>query len=357
MPDEKGNMKTIPLLYLRAATAVLFVFISGCATAGRRENHENICRVDFIAAGDIMLDRGIGRLMAKKGKFYPYEKTSVFVKMHDLAFCNLECPVSGRGKRKQKRFAFRCSPPYFEGLKESGFNMYSIANNHICDYGRQGLMDTIDALSGAGFFYSGAGGTRQEADSAKIKEINGIKIAFIAHVDMPVMLEETPGSGEEPQPSARCGLQEITSEVAKAKKMADYVVVSFHWGEEYTNYPGKRQRTWAHACVDSGADLIIGHHPHVMESVEKYKGKIILYSLGNFIFDQYMPGTKDTMVFCCRFTKTGIESPFLLPVKITHGQPEFASGEDAVLIRKKITTYSKNFKVDFKKDNAKIMIE
>jgi poly-gamma-glutamate synthesis protein (capsule biosynthesis protein) len=163
--------------------------------------------------------------------------------------------------------------------------------------------------------------------------------------------------GSLPQPYDRGELRELTAEIEKAKKQADFVIVSFHWGEEYNNFPNKRQKDIAHSCVDSGADLVIGHHPHVMQGVEKYKGKIILYSLGNFVFDQRFPRTHEAMVFCCDFTKEGILNAYMLPVRIKKGRPDFASGKDASEIKDKIILYSRDFDIELRKENVKIEID
>jgi poly-gamma-glutamate capsule biosynthesis protein CapA/YwtB (metallophosphatase superfamily) len=334
--------------------AIVFI-ISSCASAPVLETVSDD-EVTFCAAGDVMLDRGVRKQMSVKGDFDPFKRTTAFIKTHDLAFCNLEGPVSLRGAMKKKAFAFRFDPVMLEGLKVSGFNMFSLANNHILDYGREALTDTIEFMNSNNYFYAGAGKDRKSAMEARFLEKNGIKFAFIAHVDMEVKTEGAADSPDVPQVSDECGIDEITAEVARARKLADFVIVSFHWGEEYTNFPLKKHIRFARACVDSGADLVLGHHPHVLQGVEIYKGKAILYSLGNFVFDQYQPGTNDSMVFCCKFTKAGIKDMFLMPVRITLGQPDFASGDTATDIKTKIKQYSQNFNVILTDNFAKIQI-
>jgi gamma-polyglutamate biosynthesis protein CapA len=345
-------MKKILPFALKSILTLLLLFISGCATLPQKE-----IRVSFCAAGDIMLDRGVKRYMQNKGGVYPFRDITGFIKRHELSFCNLEGPVSTRGKKRPKAYSFRFDPELLDGLKNTGFNMFSLANNHILDYGGSALMDTIDFMEGQDYLYAGAGKNRQEASAARYREINGLKFAFIANVDFGMAGWQDSAGDAVPQAFDRRDLAEITAEIEKAKKLADFVIVSFHWGEEYQNYPNKRQKNIAHACIDSGADLVIGHHPHVMQGVEKYKGKLIFYSIGNFIFDQRFPRTNESMFFACDFTKNGIENAFLLPVKITKGQPDFASGEEAKSIKGKIMEYSKDFGVEFKDSGVKIEIE
>lgn len=304
-----------------------------------------------------MLDRRVKTVMAEKGSHYPFRNITGFIKKHDLSFCNLEGPVSVRGKKVEKAYSFRFDPGLLDGLKNTGFNMYSLANNHMLDYGGEALLDTVALMEQQDYFYAGAGKNRKEAVSARFKEVNGIKFAFIANVDFYMDGWKNKVNGSLPQPFDRRELSELTGEIEKAKKQADFVIVSFHWGEEYANFPNERQKKIAHACVDSGADLILGHHPHVMQGIEKYKGKLIFYSLGNFIFDQRFPRTKEAMVFSCDFTKEGISNAYLLPVRITKGRPDFASGEDASQIKDKIISYSKDLGIELRKGNVKIEID
>jgi poly-gamma-glutamate capsule biosynthesis protein CapA/YwtB (metallophosphatase superfamily) len=341
-------MKNILPAVLKALIVIIILIISGCATMQRAQE-----TVSFCAAGDIMLDRGVKKHMLGKGGFYPFRDITGFIKRHDLSFCNLEGPVSARGKKKPKLYSFRFDPALMEGLGVSGFNMFSLANNHILDYGGRALLDTVEFMEEKNYFYSGAGKNKQEASAARYREINGIKFAFIANVDMYLSREK----GSSPQAFERSGLNEISAVIREAKKNADYVIVSFHWGEEYKNYPAKRQQEYGRACVDSGADLVIGHHPHVMQGIEKYKGKIILYSLGNFIFDQRRAGTNEAMVFFCRFTKDGIIDTYVLPVRIKKGRPDFAAGKDAEEIKNRIMAYSKDFNIQINRKNVKIEIE
>jgi poly-gamma-glutamate synthesis protein (capsule biosynthesis protein) len=314
-------------------------------------------KVTFCAAGDVMLDRRVKTFMAEKGSIYPFREITTFIKRHDLSFCNLEGPVSVRGNKVPKAYSFRFDPAILDGLKYTGFNMYSLANNHMLDYGSEALLDTVNYVKGQGYFYAGAGINREEASAAKYKKIKGLTFAFIANVDFPMDGWANEVDGSLPLPFDRAKPGELTAAVAEAKTKADFVIVSFHWGDEYKNYPNNRQKKIARACVDSGADLILGHHPHVMQGVEKYKNKYILYSLGNFVFDQRFPSTKEAMVFCCDFTREGIQNAFLMPVRIKKGKPAFASGRDAGNIMKKITEYSRDFNVAMTPDNAKIRID
>ncbi len=301
--------------------------------------------ISFCAAGDVMMDRGVKSHIKKSGHDYPFKKVSPFIKAHDISFCNLEGAVTLR-KKRPKTYAFRCEPGYFGGFAECGFNFVSIANNHIMDCEQGGIADTIRELSKYNIRYSGGGKNRKDAIEAKYYTIKGKKIAFLAYVDMPFKFEELPKSGAFPQ-AAHGKVYEIKKEIKKAAQKADFIIVSFHWGEEYEHYPTKRQKKLGRAAIDAGAGLVLGHHPHVLQGIEKYKGKYIFYSLGNFVFDQYREKQTQSMVFSCRIKNNRVREAFVAPVRIKYSRPAFARGKDAVKIKKNIIKYSKGFNTKF----------
>jgi poly-gamma-glutamate synthesis protein (capsule biosynthesis protein) len=172
------------------------------------------------------------------------------------------------------KFSFRMDPEVVKGLKLAGFDALSVANNHSGDWGRAAFDDTISILNAAGIIPVGDG------SEAKIYEAGGLKIALFAFSDFP-------GPGERAEDEA------IKNGISNARNAADFIVVSFHFGEEYQEEPSQRQRRIAELAADSGADLVIGHHPHVSQPLEEYGDSYIAYSLGNFVFDQYF--SEETM--------------------------------------------------------------
>jgi poly-gamma-glutamate synthesis protein (capsule biosynthesis protein) len=182
------------------------------------------------------------------------------------------------------------NPMAIECLKCYGFDLLSLANNHILDYGRLAMEDTFLRLKQAGIDYVGAGFNENEACFPKIKEMKNTKIAFLAftNVGSPLWQAKENSSGI-------CWLNEKNLEkgIKSAKERADIILVMFHFGDEYKTKSNSIQKYFSHLAIDLGADLIIGHHPHVVQEIEEYKGKYIAYSLGNFIFDQNF--SKETM--------------------------------------------------------------
>ncbi len=238
----------------------------------------------LIFVGDIMLSRSIGRLMVKSNDWsYPFANVKDFLKRADLTFANFENPMSNRGVLLGSIYSFRADPLAIEGMTTAGFDVVSIANNHIWDYGQDAFEDTRGILNENGITPVGGGDDFNQAHTAVIKDVKGTKIAFLAYTDLlPKFLGSTNARPAVASPS----VEQITVDVTRAKQQADIVVTSFHWGEEYQTVHNPKQELLAHAAVDAGADLVIGHHPHVIQDVEKYKNSYIAYSLGNFVFDQ-----------------------------------------------------------------------
>lgn len=240
--------------------------------------------ITLLFAGDVMLSRAIGDIMQKKNDWrYPFLKISDVLKSADLVFGNLEGPISRRGARLGSEYSFRADPRAIEGLWYAGFDIVSVANNHIWDYGREAYEDTLDILRSVNINYVGGGMDYGEAHQPLIKEIKGTKIAFLGYSDL-VPLGITL---KESRPAvAFLDINQVISDITKVKGLADFVAVSFHWGNEYETKHTKSQEKIARAAIDAGANLVIGHHPHVVQEVEEYSGGYIAYSLGNFVFDQ-----------------------------------------------------------------------
>lgn len=239
----------------------------------------------LVFVGDMMLDRGvkssvINNLNGSYLSLFDYTKETL--SGADILFGNLEGPISDKGNNVGSKYSFRMSPEVFPVLKESGFDVLSFANNHVGDWNVSAFTDTLERASSTEIIITGAGKTKSEASEVDIIEKNGTKFGFLAFSDVgPAWIkagENSPGILLLADPS----LSQIISE---AKIEVNVLIVSIHWGDEYKEF-NSRQQEYAHKIIDSGADLIIGHHPHVIQGTEKYKDGLIFYSLGNFIFDQ-----------------------------------------------------------------------
>lgn len=241
--------------------------------------------LSLMFVGDIMLDRGVKQLIEKHGGsdyLFPFEFVP-FLKDPDIVFGNLEGPVSDVGYDIGNLYSFRMDPKALSALKEAGFDVLSVANNHIGDWGLSAFEDTLKRLRESGITAIGGGFNGQDARAVKIIEKNGIKIGFLGFSDVgPEWV-----AGKEDLPTILLANDPAFETIIKnAVAKVDYLIVSFHFGEEYKTESNERQRYLAHKAVDAGAKIVIGHHPHVIQELEKYKDGVIAYSLGNFVFDQ-----------------------------------------------------------------------
>jgi poly-gamma-glutamate synthesis protein (capsule biosynthesis protein) len=241
--------------------------------------------VTLAFAGDIMLDRGVRNSVIKNfNNDYSalFEKVDI-LKKSDIAFANLEGSASDLGLDQKNLYSFRMDPEVIPALKGAGFSVLSLANNHMADWGRTAFTDTLSRLKENEIAYTGGGFTKTEAETPVIIEKYGMKIGFLGFSD------KGPGhmtAGIEKSGVLLASDPNFDMIVRHAAEQVDYLIVSFHFGEEYKDKHDARQEYLAHKAVDNGAKIVIGHHPHVVQDTEIYKDSFIAYSLGNFVFDQ-----------------------------------------------------------------------
>lgn len=254
-----------------------------------RVEEEPASKITVFAVGDIMLDRGVEYVIERdaRGDFtFPFRKIANDLKKADILFGNLESIVASRGSKIGSIHSFRADPKAIEGLVYAGFDVLSVANNHTLDYGRAGMEDSIRKLQEAGITFVGAGLNANEAFSVKIKEVRGTKIGFLAFTNLGPAVWRAGNNSPGIAWMEAGDREQIIKNIQEAKEAVDVLLVSFHWGQEYTSRPDAFQSSFGKALIDGGADIVIGHHPHVIQPVERYKSGWIAYSLGNFVFDQ-----------------------------------------------------------------------
>lgn len=260
--------------------------------------------ISFSFLGDMMLDRGVRSSVNKNfnGDYSDLFSKMEVLKKSDVVFANLEGPASDQGRDLQNLYSFRMDPDTIPALKGAGMSIVSVANNHAGDWGREAFIDTLNRLEENEILYTG-GGISKDVESPTIIEKYGMKIGFLGFSDVgPQNLsakEDTVGILLANNPR----YEEI---IKNAKSQVDYLVVSIHWGDEYKTTNNARQETLAKKAVDAGAKLVIGHHPHVIQNTEVYKDSLIVYSLGNFIFDQkFSTATMQGMLLELRLWRDG----------------------------------------------------
>lgn len=281
-------------------------------------------KIQLAFAGDILLDGFVGEQIAKYGVHFPFVKVASVLQKADLAFANLETPVSVRGDAAEKLFAFRSKPSALAGLSYAGIDGVFLANNHILDYGQTAMLDTLIHLDRNKIGHTGAGANIQEAFKPYTKTVKGKRIAMLG-VSRVLSDPSWYAGKNSPGAASAYTAEPLLSAIKQSAKDNDYTIVYIHWNQEFKDYPEPYARTLAKQMIDSGADIILGAHSHCLMGIEYYKHKPIYYSLGNFVFNRSTRGgdkTLHSMLVNFTISNSGVTSS-ITPVKIIGGQPNF----------------------------------
>lgn len=308
-------------------TALVLVTLSACSTPGKMAQttpgeKPKLRELRISAVGDLMLDASARETMDEEGYDYPFALTKKYFGTADIVFANLEGPLTNGGKRdRKKRFIFRSPPRKVAlALKRAGIDIVSLANNHSLDYGAEGLSDTAFALDQQNILYVGAGKNIKAARNFEVINANGHDVAFLAYnltfPDYSWARQRRPGTafGHE---------KFIRQDVKQARQHADIVVVSFHWGREVKTKLRPYQPWLARVAIDSGASLVLGHHPHILQGVEVYKGGLIIYSLGNYAFGSFSKRTTRSAVAQITFRDNKFHQLRMVPLNVDNTQVLF----------------------------------
>jgi len=245
--------------------------------------------LSILFTGDILLDRGVRREIDLHGVDHLFSNgiDSLF-QQAQLVVGNLECPATKISEPVFKRFIFRGEPEWLDTLQRHGFTHLNLANNHSIDQGRRGLMDTQKNIISAQMTPIGAGANMQEASRPVLLAEHPRKVWMLASLRLALenyaYLEDEPCVSQEPMDSLIARIRQL-----RKADPAAVIIVSLHWGGEHTLKPVPRQRLEAQKLLLSGADILICHHTHTLQTIETFRGKKIYYSIGNFIFDQAKP--------------------------------------------------------------------
>lgn len=255
--------------------------------------------------GDIMPARAIELTMRRQGYDYPFRKIQAELSTADITFANMESPLIGNATTGRTTpggtTVFRGDVDFAQAIKKAGIDVVSLANNHMKDQGSKGIISTIQVLDDAGVQHVGAGQNLSEAQTMARMTIPSkqggpdLTVGILAYNDMDVVPESYHATADQSGTNIM-DIERLKQDIQKNRSEVDVLIISMHSGTEYAKVANKKQIDFAHAAIDAGADMVIGHHPHVLQPIEVYKSKYIFYSLGNFIFDQPWPDTKQSVL-------------------------------------------------------------
>lgn len=286
--------------------------------------YESAPSVTMTAVGDIIPARHVAENMAEHGVSWPFKLIAPVVNKADITYGSLECPLTDRFEVPYAGTVFVAPAETIKGIEMMGLDVVTLANNHSTDFGRTALTDTIELLKESDIVYTGGGYDYDEARRPAVLEAGGTKFAFLNYNSIKGSLDATatePGVAwinmQPWYPDSEEDFAGVEADIREAKKKADFVVVGFHWSKEYEFHPNASMVMLAHRACDAGADMVIGQHPHSVQSIEYYKGKFIAYCQGNFIFDQrFSEQVRHGFVLHCGFRNGVLVSLDLLPYRI-----------------------------------------
>jgi hypothetical protein len=278
--------------------------------------------VSLDAVGDVTLGESVGPSIAAHGGAYPWAFVGSTLRGADITVGNLETAVSTRGVAAVKKFTFRGPPAALVPMRDvAGFDVLTLANNHTVDFGRDALLDTLKAVHAAGIQTIGAGATDAQARRPAIVEAGGLRVAFLGYSDVnPYGFNATSSSPG----TAKADVDAITTDVHAALRRADIAVCFFHWGTELHPLPDSRQQQFAAACLNAGAKVVLGAHPHVLGGLAAPSPHVLVaWTLGNFVFPSGNV-TGRTAILHVALGADGVRGYRLVPVRIDGFRPRLA---------------------------------
>ncbi|BCS55567.1 CapA family protein [Geobacter sp. SVR] len=310
------------------------------------------------AVGDIMLAGRWTPVLKQKGFDYPFGDTLAELATGDINLANLEAPIACGGREfTSKKYRFRADPDLAPALRKAGFHLVTLSNNHSMDFGAEALLETMQHLGKAGMDWIGAGKNLSEARTAVIYTVHGKRIAFLGYsLTQPAEFFAGPQ-----RPGTAPGLERFyAADIARVRNQADFVIVTFHWGTEGSPRARPHQRAAAHRAIDAGADAVIGHHPHVLQGIERYRKGIIFYSLGNFAFASASRTARFGALVRLHLNDAGRQAE-IVPLDVLFSRvrfrPRVLSGDRAESVVKTLNDLSKPFETVIQNQGGRYLID
>ena len=315
----------------RSVTIVLLLALTSCSTPREMVRPAPLAppEIRVLFGGDVMLSRHVGQLARLNADpSFPVRDVAEVLAPADIAFVNLESPFSDRGPVAESNMVFQAAPGTIDGLVLAGIDVVSTANNHARDCGSHGLTYTLEWLAWNNILAAGTADSKESLAEGVVLVRGGVRFGFLGYT-------YDQSNGNYAAPDERVAVMNVAgmkAEVERLRGRADVVIVSMHAGVEYSPQPNRQQVEFARAAIDAGARVVVGHHPHVAQPVEKYKDGVIFYSLGNLIFDQFQrQETQQGWLAEAVFRGAKLERYSTLPVDIRNTVPQVRQPQAASL--------------------------
>jgi poly-gamma-glutamate synthesis protein (capsule biosynthesis protein) len=329
--------------------AVLVLIVAWMSIFGGGISHSDgdAGNVSIAVTGDVMFARNMANVLSLGSS--PFEGVSNVTSNVDLLLINFENPATSSENALKPDIPFKSNPSFTVLARANNNTVAALANNHVCDYGIQGMRDTFNALEKANITHLGAGNNENEAHKGVTQEINGRNITILNYMDSNNFAEYSYevlpyANGSSPGYSAY-NSQDAKNQISKANESGNFVMVFMHYGNEYSTSPNEDQIKISHELIDYGADVVVGAHPHVAQGIEMYKDKPIFYSLGDFIFDLEADGTLDNY-----FVEIDLQGDqghcTVYPVHLTGYLPQYMDTETGNAFLNSLTPKPNNLQIN-----------
>lgn len=308
--------------------------------------------------GDIMLGRFVEKTVKRYGASDIFLGTGIDLSSLDYLTGNFEHPIIDRHikleNKEREKIYLSVGKESLDIIQEAGFTNVNLANNHMFDYDEEGVLYTVDAFKEVGMPFVGTGKNRAEAYQVHYDNIKGQTIATLGFTDVYTRAAltgiETPGV-------ATSNIKIMLSKIEEARKYADVVITHIHWGTEYKTKFDRRQEQLAEVLADAGVDIIIGHHPHVLQAVDTIDHTIVFYSLGNFVFDQGWSMTRETVFPILTLNKDKQITVELNPMLVKEGIPHKLKSSESYYKKRIFNRLKRNSSIDFTEEEGKLYFQ
>jgi poly-gamma-glutamate capsule biosynthesis protein CapA/YwtB (metallophosphatase superfamily) len=351
-------MRFLKIIFISGYLLILS-FSAYCADSpGQSEKNPDDGFLTIGLTGDIMLGRRVNEVIKKEGYLYPWGNMIELLRSTDLNLVNLETTLTSSTSRVTKSYNFKAAPDKVQSLIAADVDVCSIANNHILDFGIEGLFETITTLENAGLLYTGAGSNIYKAREPVVVTENGIIVGIIGCTD------NEPGwnAGKTRPGTFYVNVNKpeaLVTEIKSLRPLVDILILTMHWGPNMRQKPTRAFVKFAHSMIDAGIDIFHGHSAHVFQGIEVYKEKLILYDTGDFV-DDYRVNlplrTDQSFFYIVKTDRKGIVELELVPVLISNMQVNLAAGAEYKEIVSRIKQLSEEFSTDIYEINGRLVI-
>lgn len=361
---KKNKRKTDKQAILLAFVLGFVLLIVGFSSNNFIKNNESVAvtaeedEITLGFTGDMMLGRFVEETVKRYDSSAVFLGTGIDMTSLDYLTGNFEHPIIDENikleNKEREKIYLSAGTEALDIIKEAGFTNVNLANNHMYDYDEEGVLYTVNAFTEADMPFVGTGENRSSAYKIHYEELNGVTIATLGFTDVYTRAAltgiETPGV-------ATSNIKIMLSKIEEARKYADVVITHIHWGTEYKTKHDKRQQQMAEVLADAGVDIIIGHHPHVLQAVDIIDQTIVFYSLGNFVFDQGWSITRETVFPILTLQKDGNLSVELNPMLVKEGIPHKLKSSERYYKRRIFNRLKRKSSIDFQEEDGKLYFQ